>query len=91
MIYRFSNFFFLRITDKSTLVKSKFYDICKVDFHDTIESIIFKHRKKGIILTYGDLKSQICETTDVLQKHNYVRMSCDSKEETCRPNKHHVW
>ncbi|CAC5417271.1 unnamed protein product [Mytilus coruscus] len=46
--------------------KSKYYNICDIDFHEIIESIVLDYSEKGIVLICGDFNSRIGEVSDVL-------------------------
>ena len=44
--------------------KSKFYELCEFDFHETIESIVLEYSDKGEVFVCGDLNSRIGEIND---------------------------
>jgi hypothetical protein len=46
--------------------KSKFYELCEFDFHETIESIVLEYSYKGEVFVCGDLNSRIGELNDFL-------------------------
>jgi hypothetical protein len=39
--------------------KSKFYELCEFDFHETIESIVLEYSDKGEVFVCGDINSRI--------------------------------
>jgi hypothetical protein len=42
--------------------KSKFYELCEFDFHETIESIVLEDGDKGEVFVCGDIKDRYCNT-----------------------------
>ncbi|VDI46083.1 Hypothetical predicted protein [Mytilus galloprovincialis] len=46
--------------------RSNYYQLCDIDFHDIIESIVNNYSDKGIVLVCGDLNSRIGELSDFL-------------------------
>ena len=46
--------------------KSNFYQLCEIDFHETICSIVLEYSDKGNIFVCGDLNSRIGEVNDFL-------------------------
>ncbi|CAC5423117.1 unnamed protein product [Mytilus coruscus] len=46
--------------------RSNYYQLCDIDFHDIIESIVNNYSDKGIVMVCGDLNSRIGELSDFL-------------------------
>ena len=68
--------------------KSKFYELCEFDFHETFESIVLEYSDKGEVFVCGDLNSRIGEINDFLyndELDQYV-MSVEHVENPTIPN-----